>query len=216
MLPFDLHNSLLSKTFSKPATLSKCAKTHQSVQSIKPIRKIKSKRPTLVATFTAAITLVMLGGCNSTNTESSSNHQRASHEQKHGSHYVVGDLTQGELFEQYPYFAKGYESFALSQTQIAKVKSLPRDVSLDIYFGAWCHDSQREVPRLLKAMSVNSNVPVSLIALDIRKHEPQGRAATQGVKYTPTIIVKRNGKELGRIIERPKVDLISDIVALVK
>ncbi|REL25962.1 hypothetical protein DXX93_04885 [Thalassotalea euphylliae] len=210
MLPIQYDNNLLSKKFTKPTKLSKSTKPNKSVNPI---------WSTLAVALTATLTLGVLGGCNSTNTESSNIQVGSGHGSESSgnpSPYAVGDLTQSELFDKHPYFAKGYDAFQLSQAQVAQVKSLSSDISLDVYFGAWCHDSQREVPRLLKAMSANANVAVALIALDIRKQEPQGRAASHGVKYTPTIIVKRNGKELGRIIERPKADLISDIVALVK
>ena len=95
------------------------------------------------------------------------------------------------------------------------MQSLPDDLVIDIYFATWCHDSQREVPRLLKALQTKPDIKINLVSLDYQKQEPTGRAAQAGVKFTPTFIVSREGKELGRIIERPKIDLVSDISAMI-
>jgi len=53
-----------------------------------------------------------------------------------------------------------------------------------------------------------------LFGLDYTKSEPSGRAKIHDIKYTPTFIVYQNNREIGRIIERPKVSLIADISAM--
>lgn len=181
----------------------------------------------LVVLLTTGLTVSLMTACQTTagsanisanssasNSKSASTSNLASH--RHQSGYITGDVTQQSLLKGYPYFAKGYQNYQLTQQQVKQMKNLPSDMSLDIYFGTWCHDSQREVPRLLKALSVNPNITAKLIALDIRKQEPQGRAKASGVKYTPTIIVKLNGEEVGRIIERPKVDLVTDMLNFIR
>ena len=84
-------------------------------------------------------------------------------------------------------------------------------------FGTWCHDSEREVPRLLKildALGVGDE-RVTLIALDWDKREPRDRARDAGVKFTPTFIFYLDGSEAGRIVERPEVSLEQDIARIV-
>ena len=131
-----------------------------------------------------------------------------------GDHLVeelpVGDITPDELLGAYPSFRGGYEAFAVEPLY------LPRDVSVLMFFGTWCHDSEREVPRLLKLLEAAglSENNLSLIALDYRKREPKGRAAKFNVRYTPTAVFMREGVEVGRIIERPNVSLHEDIKAM--
>ena len=131
-----------------------------------------------------------------------------------GDHLVeelpVGDITPDELLGAYPSFRGGYEAFAVEPLY------LPRDVSVLMFFGTWCHDSEREVPRLLKLLEAAglSENNLSLIALDYRKREPRGRAAKFNVRYTPTAVFMREGVEVGRIIERPNVSLHEDIKAM--
>ena len=80
-------------------------------------------------------------------------------------------------------------------------------------FGTWCHDSKREVPRMLRILD-SIGMPfekISLIAVDIRKSEPGGRGKLFNIKRTPTFIFFKEGEEVGRIIERPDVNLESDL-----
>jgi hypothetical protein len=66
---------------------------------------------------------------------------------------------------------------------------------------------------LLKASGVKQE-NISLIALDIRKEEPEGRAKALDVRFTPTFIFLTGGTEMGRIVERPNVNLEHDIKAM--
>ena len=94
----------------------------------------------------------------------------------------------------------------------------PPDLEVTILFGIWCHDSEREVPRMLKLLAASGlkKESISLIALDIRKSEPEGRAKALDVRFTPTFIFSRAGMELGRIVERPESSLRGDVATLIK
>ena len=118
---------------------------------------------------------------------------------------LVGDLSLKQLFEVFPSFAEGYVAFDAEADSV----QLPLDASVLVFFGTWCHDSKREVPRLLKLLETAglSEEKLMLIGLDYRKREPEGRAALFDVQYTPTAIFLRQGVEVGRIVERPNTTL---------
>ena len=137
-----------------------------------------------------------------------------SHANKSSGQYPVGDIKAEQLLSQFDKFTLP-SNYTVSEQEQALVKDWPAELKVDVYFGAWCHDSQREVPRLLKALNGNRDIAVNLIALDIKKQEPQGRAKQLGVKYTPTFIVSLSGQEIGRIVERPKNSLVGDIDSFV-
>ncbi len=130
--------------------------------------------------------------------------------------YALGEVNQQELIAHYQTFALSYQKFDIKKEQTEQIKQWPATLNIDIYFATWCHDSQREVPHLLKALQKNNQVTVLLIALDYQKSEPQERAKQAKVKYTPTFIVSLAGKEIGRIIEKPKKSLVDDISAMLK
>lgn len=123
----------------------------------------------------------------------------------------VGNMPVSTLINNYPAFANVYHEFGLTTAQADRVKNWPADLTVDIFFGTWCHDSERQVPKMLKILEKNTNLRSNLIALNNNKTEPGGRALQAGVKYTPTFIFYQNKQEIGRIIEHPAQDLITDI-----
>ena len=127
---------------------------------------------------------------------------------------TIGDISQQKLLTKYSAFEQEYTRFQLQKSDQALVNSWPESISVTAFFGTWCHDSEREVPRLLKAL--NNKVNVNLIGLDYTKSEHLGRAVKAGISFTPTFIIYNNGTEIGRIVERPKVSLVEDISAFIK
>jgi len=127
---------------------------------------------------------------------------------------MVGKVTTSELFISNTSFSHAFDRLEASAEEIQIIEAWPDNLTVDVYFGTWCHDSQREVPKLLKLLSYNPKIRINLIALDYQKSDPLGDASSRGVKYTPTIIVMQDNIELGRIVERPKNSLILDFQAL--
>ena len=126
--------------------------------------------------------------------------------------YPLGDISQAELLERHEVFKRNYDAYEVT----AGIDGLPADLKVKILFGTWCHDSEREVPRMLKLLAASGvkEDNISLISLDIRKEEPEGRAKALDVRFTPTFIFLTGGAEMGRIVERPNVNLEHDIKAM--
>jgi thiol-disulfide isomerase/thioredoxin len=94
--------------------------------------------------------------------------------------------------------------------------ALFRDIEIYVLFGTWCHDSQREVPRLLQllnSLNIQENY-IHLIGLNFLKNEPQDRGKSFQIKKTPTFVFLRNQKEIGRIVEMPEVSLEADLLKI--
>lgn len=72
-----------------------------------------------------------------------------------------------------------------------------------VFLGTWCGDSHFVVPRFMKILNA-ANYPkdkITLVAVDRKKKDMTNLAATLHITNVPTIIVFKNGKELGRVIE---------------
>jgi thiol-disulfide isomerase/thioredoxin len=127
----------------------------------------------------------------------------------------VGAIAPAELLANYPEFQQEYDAYQPSQLQLNQIQGLA-GTEITALFGTWCHDSEREVPRLLKLLEI-AEVEVNkltLYAVDRNKQDPDGYAEKYGLRFTPTIIVSDDkGQELGRIIEKPKTDIASDLAA---
>ena len=119
---------------------------------------------------------------------------------------LIGDISKDELLLKDNKFYKNYLSAA--PYQFDEIIDLD-GISIKILFGTWCHDSQREIPKLLRMLEDINLKPemISLIGLDHQKNEPLNRGKILGVKRTPTIIFYKDETEIGRIEETPKMML---------
>ena len=126
--------------------------------------------------------------------------------------FPLGDISQAQLLDRHEVFKRNFDAYEVT----AGIDGLPADLKVKILFGTWCHDSEREVPRMMKLLAASGvkEESISLISLDIRKEEPEGRAKALDVRFTPTFIFFSGDIELGRIIERPTVTLRDDVVAI--
>ena len=119
---------------------------------------------------------------------------------------LIGDMSREELFHYHPQFKKNFNSYEVSDTNALFEL---QGTKIKILFGTWCHDSEREVPRILKILD-ELNVPqknISLIGLNFGKKEPLNRGSEFRITKTPTIIFFRQDKEIGRIEESPGLSI---------
>ncbi|MFT4094672.1 MAG: thioredoxin family protein [Niabella sp.] len=87
---------------------------------------------------------------------------------------------------------------------IVKAFTAQKDsVSYLAFFGTWCPDSHYVIPRFLKIIEQAGidKQQVSLFALDRTKKDVAHFASNLKVLQVPTIIVLKNGKEAGRVVE---------------
>ncbi|MDC1401300.1 thioredoxin family protein [Gammaproteobacteria bacterium] len=127
--------------------------------------------------------------------------------------YAVGDISIKSLFEMHEGFQDIYKEY---QPGNLLDPVLFRDIDIYVLFGTWCHDSQREVPRLLRILNT-LDIPdnqIHLIGLNFTKNEPKDRGRDFKIKKTPTFVFLRNQKEIGRIVEMPKISLEADLLKI--
>ena len=117
----------------------------------------------------------------------------------------LGVISKQALFLQHPNFQENFDRYEV----LDGAPKIPNDVSVLMFFGTWCHDSQREVPRMLKILEAVGfpQADIKMVTLDVSKNDPLGLAAANEVKFTPTFIFFRQQNELGRIVEKPATTL---------
>lgn len=128
--------------------------------------------------------------------------------------FALGVITEESLLNDFTSFNDNFQQFTVNEQEQKIIAQWPEALQIDIYFGTWCHDSEREVPKILKLLKANENITATLIALDYQKADPEQLAEAHRIKYTPTIVVYRDAskkEELGRIVERPSKSLVEDI-----
>jgi len=113
------------------------------------------------------------------------------------------------------WFEAGYKDYKIDEGELKSINQSLNDLKILIFLGTWCEDSQREVPRFFKILDYFEKPPkVELIFVDLNKEEPKNRQKDFQIEFVPTVIVLDGENELGRIVERPKRSLESDLVEI--
>ncbi|MBI1767842.1 MAG: hypothetical protein HYR67_05685 [Bacteroidetes bacterium] len=93
-------------------------------------------------------------------------------------------------------------------------------ITFKVFFGSWCGDSKRELPRMSKIFNELS-VPeknIQWIALDdsitFYKQSPQHEEKGLSIFRVPTFIVYEKNVEIGRIVEFPVETLERDLLKI--
>ncbi|PWW29289.1 MULTISPECIES: TlpA family protein disulfide reductase [unclassified Chryseobacterium] len=128
-----------------------------------------------------------------------------------------------EQFLKAPYadwYVKEHDEYVLDQKAVSELKK-ERIGTYDIivFMGTWCEDSHRDFPRLMKILEAVSypESKLNIIAVNRKKESPTGDESLYNLQKVPTIILKRYGKEVGRIIEMPTTGYIErDLVQILK
>lgn len=137
-----------------------------------------------------------------------------------GVSHLLGRLQRQQLQEG-PYdvgFAKQYEGYRSDGELLAELRQRLGGVTVRLFMGTWCHDSKRQVPRffsLLDEVGYSSD-NVELIGINRRKEVPPQFGSGLNIHHTPTFIIMRGDKELGRIIETPVVSLEHDLLTILR
>jgi thiol-disulfide isomerase/thioredoxin len=110
--------------------------------------------------------------------------------------------------------AQDYEPDA---TAVQTIRNNTADVNVFAVVATWCPDSRRELPRFFKISDQAgwSMKRIELLAVDRTKKDPEGQTVRWNVTRVPTFIFLRDGKEIGRVTERPVTTLEKDIAAIV-
>lgn len=85
----------------------------------------------------------------------------------------------------------------------------PSDITFLIFGGTWCEDTQNILPKFFTYQQ-RANFPdnrITMVGVDRAKKSISNLATVFGITNVPTIIVLKNGKEVGRVIEYGKTGL---------
>lgn len=138
---------------------------------------------------------------------------------KDGSKKLLGEITRDALLKP-PYdqwFKKEHEAYHVQKISFPAQKLSKTEII--IYMGTWCGDTRREVPRFLKILD-SLRFPqenLKIICLDnaegqLYKQSPQHEEQGLAIHRVPTIIIRENKQEAGRITESPVISLEQDLI----
>lgn len=127
-------------------------------------------------------------------------------------------LTQ-DSFSQW--YIPQFENYVVDIETLGTIQKRLKKYKILAFMGTWCGDSKREVPHFYKILDA-IGYPMdnlTMIAVDNTrdnyKKSPTGEEKGHDIIKVPTFILLKDGKEVNRIVESPKVTLEKDLKAIV-
>lgn len=134
---------------------------------------------------------------------------------------LVGVLTREQIEAAHPDWVQSEVAAAPDAEASKALAAVPPGAEVTVFLGTWCGDSQREVPRLWRALDQaaaqgGADLPfrVNYVGVDRQKKEPAAPIANYEIEFVPTFIVSREGREVGRIVEQSPHGVEEDLLAL--
>lgn len=132
---------------------------------------------------------------------------------KDGSRILKGIISREQVEKDTSYLKwwdNSLRGYTPNEEAIGILKKNKDSIQLVAFMGTWCDDSHFIIPKLYSLLdkAAYAKEKVSLIGVDRDKKTLGYLSESLNVKNVPTIIVMKNGKEIGRVVEYGKYGLI--------
>jgi len=122
-----------------------------------------------------------------------------------GNKVVKGFITRQELATDtaFTWFAQNQQGYTPDQNALHLLKANRDSVNIVAFGGTWCGDTKYVLPKFFMLADAAGLSPdrVTLLGVDHSKKTIQHLSEAFGITNVPTIIVMKNGKEIGRVVE---------------
>ena len=127
----------------------------------------------------------------------------------------AGAMTLEELWETAPVWRAIADVYEPDGAIVERLRAIDEPMTLEVVLATWCGDSRQHVPRLLKsiAMANNPHISVELTGIGPEFVTPMNVVANENITNVPTVIVRREGREVGRFVETPAASSVEEDVA---
>jgi hypothetical protein len=130
---------------------------------------------------------------------------------------LEGRISQKDL-SRYSWFENTKQEYTPDDSVVQALLPYSPELHFVVVLGTWCSDSRKHVPAffsLMAALHIRDK-HIELIGVDREKRGGNVNLAPLRIEYVPTIIVFYKGKEVGRIVEVPKVSLEKDLLQMLQ
>ena len=112
---------------------------------------------------------------------------------------LLGDLTLNELLEALPEYRRDAARYALDAGALEKLRRVKQPTELLVFFGSWCPHCARAIPRLLRVLQDVQGAPITATFHGVPHGGSDAMMEDLRVTGLPTVIVRRNSKEVARM-----------------
>ena len=117
---------------------------------------------------------------------------------------------------EYNAFKTTFDTVHVDEQFAEMISEMKGDVDVTVFFGTWCGDSKRQLPKFLKVAD-KAGIPsekIKLYGVDRTKKSADGLTEKYNIQRVPTFLFFKNGVELGRIVETPHTTIEGDIITI--
>lgn len=109
----------------------------------------------------------------------------------------------------FKWYAENLKGYTPNASAVAGLKKHADSIQLLVFMGTWCEDSHNIIPKFYSLLETSafSKEKVTLIGVDRAKKTLSHITEALNITNVPTIIVMKNGKEIGRVVEYGKYGL---------
>jgi thiol-disulfide isomerase/thioredoxin len=122
-----------------------------------------------------------------------------------GGKIITGLMNREELSQDtaFAWFAQNQQGFKPNASAIQSLKSNKDSIHVIAFGGTWCGDTRYILPKFYSLADSAGLTPsqITLIGVDQSKKTVHNLTEAFGVTRVPTLILMRNGKEVGRVVE---------------
>lgn len=123
-----------------------------------------------------------------------------------GTKIVKGFLTRQELVTDSSFtawFAENQKGYTPDQNALQLLRANRDSINIVAFGGTWCGDTKYILPKFFVLTDAAGFSPdrVTLLGVDRSKKTIQHLSEAFGITNVPTLIVMKNGKEVGRVVE---------------
>jgi len=130
---------------------------------------------------------------------------------------LLGAVRREQVEAAVPDWVQAEVEAAPDAKAVQALAAVPAGATVTVYLGSWCGDSRREVSRFWRALDqLGGEAPFQLayVGIDRAKKEPAALVAATDLRYVPTFVVQRDGREVGRIVESAPHGIERDLLSL--
>lgn len=131
---------------------------------------------------------------------------------------LIGPVDLETLLSMKPTYQVAAEKYSPEDSLLGTLKAIDVATEIRVYFGTWCHICKKMVPPMIGTLAKvgNPNLKATYIGVDEDLTEPADEIDRYIVSTTPTVLVLRDGMELGRIEEELTTTLEAALVEILE
>ncbi|HWJ90508.1 MAG TPA: thioredoxin family protein [Flavisolibacter sp.] len=123
----------------------------------------------------------------------------------HGTKILKGFITKQELATDtaFTWFAQNQQGYVPEAAALQTLRANKDSINIIAFGGTWCDDTKFILPKFF-VLADAAGLPqdrITVIGVDHSKKTIQHLSEAFGIVNVPTIIVMKNGKEVGRVVE---------------